>query len=78
MTKPTKVAILLVDNEGRDKMKTITITDSNGVEHTATVTVCRTRKARGSDTFSRSIGYRGRDCARQRFQRQTVTRLGGN
>ena len=62
----------------RNEMKTITITDSNGTPHTATVPVCRPRKARGSDTFSRSIGYRGRDCARQRFQRQTVTRLGGN
>ncbi len=59
-------------------MKTITITDSSGNTHTATVTVCRPRKARGSNTFSRSVGYRGRDCARQRFQRKTVTRLGGN
>ena len=59
-------------------MKTITITDSNGKTHTATVTVCRTRKARGSNTFSRTARIRGRDCARQRFQRQTLARLGGN
>jgi hypothetical protein len=64
-------------------MKTITITDSNGVEHTATVTICRTRKARGSNTFSRTAKVRGTGCARIRNARKTeirtrnVTTFGG-
>ena len=83
MTKPTKVAILLVDNEGTDKMKTITITDNNGKTHTATVTVCRPRKARGSNTFSRTAKVRGGGCLRLRNQAKTeirtrnVTTFGG-
>ena len=55
-------------------MKTITITDSNGVEHTATVTVCRTRKARGSNTFSRTAKVRGGGAVRLRNQARTEIR----
>ena len=55
-------------------MKTITITDSNGVEHTAPVTVCRTRKARGSNTFARTAKVRGGGCLRLRNQARTEIR----
>ncbi len=55
-------------------MKTITITDSNGVEHTATVTVCRTRKARGSNTFSRTAKVKGKGCLRTRNRAKTEIR----
>ena len=55
-------------------MKTITITDSNGITHTATVTVCRTRKARGSNTFSRTARVKGKGCLRTRNQAKTEIR----
>ena len=55
-------------------MKTITITDSNGVEHTAPVTVCRTRKARGPNTFARTAKVRGGGALRLRNQAKTEIR----
>lgn len=51
-------------------MKTHTII-IDGIKYTAPVTVCNPRKARGSNTFSRTIKSRGRDCARARFGRKT-------
>tara|TARA_Y100000310_G_scaffold45806_1_gene42682 strand:- start:1465 stop:1659 length:195 start_codon:yes stop_codon:yes gene_type:complete len=56
--------------------KLVTIIDSDGNEHTAFCTVLRSRKARGSNTFSRTAKVRGRDCARARFARQTDVRIG--
>ena len=64
-------------------MKTITVTDSNGKTHTATVTVCRPRKARGSNTFARTAKVKGKGCLRLRNQAKTeihtrnVTTFGG-
>ena len=54
--------------------KMVTITDSDGNEHTIRCSVYRTRKAPGSNTFGRTAKVRGKGAARTRNGRKTEIR----